>query len=128
METLSQNLLPMLEFWKVSFTLFPSGRRQTEQFSERLSKDKPNLDVLEEYRRRDIEYRDRVNELDHVTERRDAQKKIHEDLQKKRLDEFMTGFQQISLKLKEMYQVRALFHWSLLYSPKGSDDHYWGQR
>lgn len=33
-------------------------------------------------------------------------RKKHETLRKARLDEFMAGFNIISLKLKEMYQVR----------------------
>lgn len=35
-------------------------------------------------------------------------RKAHEDMRKKRLDEFMAGFSVISLKLKEMYQMITL--------------------
>ena len=47
----------------------------------------------------------RAQDLDEVTTLRDQQKQKYEDLRKQRLDEFMTGFNLISLKLKEMYQV-----------------------
>jgi hypothetical protein len=35
-------------------------------------------------------------------------RETHDTLRKKRLDEFMTGFNSISLKLKEMYQMITL--------------------
>ena len=35
-------------------------------------------------------------------------RRTHEDLRKRRLDGFMSGFNAISLKLKEMYQMITL--------------------
>lgn len=67
---------------------------------------KPNLSVLEEYRRRRGEYNERKGDLDSITAQRDAAKAEVETLRKKRLDEFMSGFNIISQKLKEMYQVK----------------------
>ncbi|CEP10094.1 hypothetical protein [Parasitella parasitica] len=66
---------------------------------------KPNLSVLDEYRRRRREYNERKGDLDSVTSRRDEVKAEVEALRKKRLDEFMSGFNVISQKLKEMYQM-----------------------
>jgi structural maintenance of chromosome 4 len=66
---------------------------------------KPNLDILEEYKKKDEEYMARVKDLDEVTAKRDAEKDNYDALRKSRLDEFMAGFNTISLKLKEMYQV-----------------------
>ena len=51
---------------------------------------------------------ERLEEYNDVYARRDAKKAEFDDLRKRRLTEFATGFNQISLKLKEMYQVRAL--------------------
>jgi hypothetical protein len=48
-----------------------------------------------------------VRNLDSVTSARDAARKEHTDLRKRRLDEFMAGFNVITMKLKEMYQVRT---------------------
>ncbi|KAI3612793.1 nuclear condensin complex subunit smc4 [Moniliophthora roreri] len=79
-----------------------------ENLDDRLKRAKPNLNVLEEYKRREEEVFNRHHELEKVTEQRDAQKKKHDDLRKRRLDEFMTGFSAISLKLKEMYQMITL--------------------
>ncbi|KAI9320697.1 P-loop containing nucleoside triphosphate hydrolase protein [Dichotomocladium elegans] len=66
---------------------------------------KPNLSVLEEYRRREEEYNERVKDLNEITRQRDEVKNEVERLRKQRLDEFMHGFNIISQKLKEMYQM-----------------------
>lgn len=49
-----------------------------------------------------------VAELDEVTEERNIVRKTHEELRRKRLEMFMDGFGQITLKLKEMYQMITL--------------------
>lgn len=75
------------------------------QLEEDLSKARPNLTVLNEYRKREAEYLERARDMESVTEQRDSAKKRYDDLRKVRLDEFMAGFSAISAKLKEMYQV-----------------------
>jgi structural maintenance of chromosome 4 len=49
----------------------------------------------------------RAKDLEETTAARDSQKLLYDRLRKQRLDEFMTGFSAISLKLKEMYQVHT---------------------
>lgn len=66
---------------------------------------KPNLSVLDEYKRRQHEYDERTKDLDEITTQRDTVKSEVDRLRKQRLDEFMQGFNVISQKLKEMYQV-----------------------
>ncbi|CAN0924360.1 Structural maintenance of chromosomes protein 4 [Linum grandiflorum] len=68
----------------------------------------PNLDSIAEYRRKVALYNERVEELNVVTQNRDDVKRQHDELRKNRLDEFMAGFNAISLKLKEMYQMITL--------------------
>ncbi|XXG57520.1 hypothetical protein AAC387_Pa03g4653 [Persea americana] len=68
----------------------------------------PNLDSISEYRKKASLYNHRVEDLTMVTEERDELKKLYDELRKKRLDEFMAGFNTISLKLKEMYQMITL--------------------
>uniref|UniRef100_A0A9I9EJ05 RecF/RecN/SMC N-terminal domain-containing protein n=1 Tax=Cucumis melo TaxID=3656 RepID=A0A9I9EJ05_CUCME len=72
---------------------------------------------LDRYRRKVEVYDERVEDLNTVTQQRDAMKKQYDELKKKRqlnfsslfkLDEFMSGFNTISLKLKEMYQMITL--------------------
>ncbi|XVF58273.1 hypothetical protein PTKIN_Ptkin07bG0051800 [Pterospermum kingtungense] len=68
----------------------------------------PNLDSISEYRRKVSLYNERVEDLNTVTQQRDDIKKQYDEWRKKRLDEFMAGFNAISLKLKEMYQMITL--------------------
>jgi structural maintenance of chromosome 4 len=66
---------------------------------------KVDFSALQEYQRREKEYKDRSSDLENTTGTRDAAKKLCDDLRKRRLEEFMRGFNIISLRLKEMYQV-----------------------
>lgn len=102
---------------------------------ERLDIAKPNLAVLGEYRKREKEFLHRAKDLEKMTERRDAAKKVYDDLRKRRLEEFMEGFQIISMKLKEMYQVslslidvRLLDGGSKSILSFATDDHTWRER
>ena len=66
--------------------------------AEKMKAAKPDLSVLKEYQKREDEFLNRAKD-------RDAQKGKYDGLRKQRLDEFMAGFNLISLKLEEMYQV-----------------------
>ncbi|EYU34070.1 hypothetical protein ABFS82_08G023500 [Erythranthe guttata] len=68
----------------------------------------PNLDSISEYRKKVSLYNERVADLNLITQQRDDIKKQYDEWRKKRLDEFMAGFNTISLKLKEMYQMITL--------------------
>ncbi|KAH6791155.1 structural maintenance of chromosome 3 [Perilla frutescens var. frutescens] len=68
----------------------------------------PNLDSISEYRKKVSLYNERVADLNLVTQQRDDVKKQYDEWRKRRLDEFMAGFNTISLKLKEMYQMITL--------------------
>jgi hypothetical protein len=73
--------------------------------TERVRNARPNMGLLAEYRKREAEFLDRAKDLDEITAARDAAKAKFDQLRKTRLEEFMTGFNTISSKLKEMYQV-----------------------
>ncbi|KAI9474622.1 Structural maintenance of chromosomes protein 4 [Coemansia sp. RSA 990] len=79
-----------------------------EQAEARLQRTRPNLSVLTEYARRAREYRKRMSELDDITAKRDEAQSEMDSLRTRRLEEFMTGFNVISYKLKEMYQMITL--------------------
>lgn len=81
---------------------------------ERLKNARPNMNILKEYRKREEEFLKRAQDLDAVTAERDKHKKLYDELRKSRLDEFMSGFNVISAKLKEMYQVRGILRVELL--------------
>lgn len=67
-----------------------------------------NMNALMEYLRKDASYRGRLNELELITEDRNARRREYEGLRRQRLEEFMAGFGTITLKLKEMYQMITL--------------------
>ncbi|PRQ20033.1 putative structural maintenance of chromosomes protein [Rosa chinensis] len=73
----------------------------------------PNLDSISEYQRKISLYNERVEDLSIITKQRDDIKRQYDELRRKRhvtflLDDFMGGFNAISLKLKEMYQMITL--------------------
>ncbi|NXH17837.1 SMC4 protein, partial [Bucco capensis] len=69
---------------------------------------KPNLGAIAEYRKKEDLYLKRVSELDNITNMRDNFRQAFEDLRKQRLNEFMAGFNVITNKLKENYQMLTL--------------------
>uniref|UniRef100_A0A8C7Y182 Structural maintenance of chromosomes protein 4 n=1 Tax=Oryzias sinensis TaxID=183150 RepID=A0A8C7Y182_9TELE len=69
---------------------------------------KPNLGAISEYKKKEELYLQRVAQLDEITAERDTFKCSYEDLRKRRLNEFMTGFNMITNKLKENYQMLTL--------------------
>lgn len=78
------------------------------QLENALAASAVNLDVLEEFRSVEETFLARAKDLEHTTEERDAAQQRFESLRKERLEKFMEGFSQISLKLKEMYQTITL--------------------
>lgn len=66
---------------------------------------KVDVEVLKEYGIKQVELKLRRDELNESVEKRDSIKNYSEDLKKRRLDEFMEGFNTISMSLKEMYQM-----------------------
>jgi len=72
---------------------------------EKLKDVNVDLAVLAEYRRRVEEYTARNTDLQAAVSNRDGVKHRLDDLRKRRLEEFMEGFNMISIRLKEMYQM-----------------------
>jgi structural maintenance of chromosome 4 len=67
-----------------------------------------NMNALMEYLRKDAHYRGRLVDLESITEQRNVLRSKYEGLRRQRLEEFMSGFGVIALKLKEMYQMITL--------------------
>lgn len=84
----------------------PADSSSDPALTERVLKSKPNMSVLQEFRRRQAEFDERQADLNKVTAERDSGKTRYDDLRQTRHFEFMAGFNAISSKLKEMYQVR----------------------
>ncbi|XP_078734648.1 structural maintenance of chromosomes protein 4 isoform X1 [Lampetra fluviatilis] len=66
---------------------------------------KPNLGAISDYKKKEEIYLQRVSELDAITAQRDEFRHSYEDLRKSRLQDFMAGFNVITNKLKENYQM-----------------------
>ena len=64
-----------------------------------------DIGVLEEYARHLAEFKRRKLDLNNAVQKRDEVKEQLGILKKKRFDEFMAGFNIISMTLKEMYQM-----------------------
>lgn len=75
---------------------------------DRCANMKPNLGAIAEFKKKEELYLQRVAELDDITAQRDNFKRGCEDLRKQRLNEFMAGFNIITNKLKENYQMLTL--------------------
>ncbi|NXU34269.1 SMC4 protein, partial [Drymodes brunneopygia] len=69
---------------------------------------RPNLGAIAEYRHKEELYLKHVGELDDITSERDKFREAFEELRKLRLNEFMAGFNVITNKLKENYQMLTL--------------------
>ncbi|XP_041733774.1 structural maintenance of chromosomes protein 4-like isoform X2 [Coregonus clupeaformis] len=81
---------------------------QISLLEARCAQMKPNLGAIAEYKKKEELYLKRVAELDEITTERDNFKRGCEDLRKQRLNEFMAGFNIITNKLKENYQMLTL--------------------
>nr|XP_029528572.1 structural maintenance of chromosomes protein 4-like isoform X2 [Oncorhynchus nerka] len=81
---------------------------QISLMEARCAQMKPNLGAIAEYKKKEELYLKRVAELDEITTERDNFKRGCEDLRKQRLNEFMAGFNIITNKLKENYQMLTL--------------------
>lgn len=70
-----------------------------------LEKTKPNMEAIKDYKNKLVDLKNRESDLTHtilqLTEVRDSL----DHCKKLRLNEFMEGFNSITSKLKEMYQV-----------------------
>ena len=78
------------------------------QMEEKLASDKPNLGSIEEFNKKRAVYMERIKVLEDVTVKRNEMREAFDSVKKKRFTEFTEGFQIISRKLKEMYQMITL--------------------
>lgn len=65
----------------------------------------PNIPVINSYREKSAELKEKQKDLNEVLNDYEAKKAEHDKLKKERYEKFMHGFNIISKKLKEMYQL-----------------------
>lgn len=78
---------------------------EIERLEEYMSTVKVDIEVLKEYGKKRQEYEARRNDLNLSVTERDSIKADCEELKRRRLDEFMEGFNTISMNLKDMYRM-----------------------
>ena len=83
-------------------------QEKAAMLEEELAAAKPDMSSIEAFAKKAEEYEERAAELSAATEERDNTREAYDKLKQKRLNEFMDGFNIISLKLKEMYQMITL--------------------
>ncbi|XP_047036782.1 structural maintenance of chromosomes protein 4 [Helicoverpa zea] len=74
----------------------------------RIGDKKPNLQAIQDYKAKEELYLRRAAELDEITTRRNEMRALYDELRKKRTTDFLRGFNTITAKLKEMYQMITL--------------------
>ncbi|XP_048487177.1 structural maintenance of chromosomes protein 4 [Plutella xylostella] len=74
----------------------------------RLAESKPNLQAIQDYKAKEELYLKRAAELDDITTKRNEMRTLFDQLKKKRSTDFLCGFNTITAKLKEMYQMITL--------------------
>ncbi|XP_047539287.1 structural maintenance of chromosomes protein 4 [Vanessa atalanta] len=74
----------------------------------RIGENKPNVQAIQDYRTKEELYLRRAAELDDITTKRNEMRALYDQLKKKRTTDFLCGFNTITSKLKEMYQMITL--------------------
>lgn len=74
-------------------------------YEESIKSKTPNLNVIDEYQKKMEVLVERIKILEDITNKRNDMRKLHDDVKKRRYTEFMQGFNIITRKLKEMYQM-----------------------
>ncbi|XP_076645837.1 structural maintenance of chromosomes 4-like protein gluon [Halictus rubicundus] len=79
-----------------------------QKVKKKLPTDIPNMQVIADYKEKDVIYLKRVADLEKVTGERDKMRDIYDTARRRRIQEFLAGFAIITNKLKEMYQMITL--------------------
>lgn len=83
-------------------------QREIACAEEALARLAPNMAAIADFQTKEREWLSRLGEFDATCAARDAARAELDTLKRARLEEFMAGFNVISLKLKEMYQMITL--------------------
>lgn len=75
---------------------------------ERKPTEPPNMQLIKDYLQKDQIFLSRSKEVEQVTKDRDHMRALYDKHKRKRTEEFFAGFGEITMKLKEMYQMITL--------------------
>lgn len=98
-------LIEQLSGDEIAAVRIESVEDEINSLEEYMNTVKVDIEVLKEYGKKIREFESRRTDLNEAVEKRDEIKNYCEDLKRKRLEEFMEGFNTISMSLKEMYQM-----------------------
>ncbi|KAJ8708353.1 hypothetical protein PYW07_010478 [Mythimna separata] len=74
----------------------------------RVGDKKPNIQAIQDYKAKEELYLRRAAELEEITTKRNDMRALYDQLKRKRTTDFLSGFNTITAKLKEMYQMITL--------------------
>ncbi|XP_011862208.1 PREDICTED: structural maintenance of chromosomes protein 4 [Vollenhovia emeryi] len=97
---LTEEEIGQLDVKMVTHNLLKAKKRLPEQI--------PNMQIIADYQEKDALYMTRTAELEETTAERNKMREIHETARRRRINEFLNGFNLITAKLKEMYQMITL--------------------
>ena len=66
--------------WRCIYLFFAAWQYELNVMEEDFSAKRPDLGAIEEYKRKESVYLERVSELDQITAKKEQQRKRHEDL------------------------------------------------
>lgn len=81
---------------------------QLQKAKEKLPKQIPNMQIIEQYREQNALYLKRFEKLQRITDERNSMRDSYNMAVRKRMEEFNDGFNMITGKLKEMYRMITL--------------------
>ncbi|XP_030750331.1 structural maintenance of chromosomes protein 4 [Sitophilus oryzae] len=84
------------------------AERELKAAENHLKAAKPNLHIIQEYRKKETLYISRAKEFEEVELKRTEMRQLYDKLRNQRKEEFISGYNIIKLKLKEMYQMITL--------------------
>ena len=103
-----ESLLPIYSPQQLSRFDKKELKKEIALLEEQTNNKSIHAGAIQEYIEKDRQHREKLRELHSVKDKMEATRRKFDELRKKRLDEFMSGFSAINLKLKEMYQMITL--------------------
>lgn len=104
-DSMTKQTIPQLSKEEIENLNTNNLQKEIENLEKELKKMKPNMSAIEEYKKKQCIYLERVQQLNEITEKRDTFKSQYEEIRTQRLHEFKDGFITIARKLKEMYRM-----------------------
>ncbi|GBM50318.1 Structural maintenance of chromosomes protein 4 [Araneus ventricosus] len=100
--------LPILTDEEINGISINSLRYEIGEIQNEMKGMNPDLGAIAEFKRKEEIYKRKLKDLEETVLERDHYRNHHENFRKRRLEEFMRGFNIITLKVKELYQMLTL--------------------